>query len=200
MLENQKGELKETLRQYLRQWTSLDEVQMTEIIQQIPVGDYAKGTVLLNQGDVPQHCYFVLSGCVRQYALSGDGKETTVNFFTEQQAVTIYTEHKEDKVSDYTLVCLEDCTLVVGEILEEQDMYTDYPELKSMTRMMMTQSLGAIQDDFASFMASTPEERYNLLRQKRPGLVERVPQHYLASYLGITPESLSRIKRRLNAV
>jgi len=84
--------------------------------------------------------------------------------------------------------------------MEEQDMYDAYPELANMTRMMMTQNIGAIQDDFARFMASSPEERYSQLQQKRPGLVDRVPQHQLASYLGITPESLSRIKRRLNPV
>lgn len=198
MALDQTGVLKDTLRQYLQQWTQLDEAQMTQIIEQIPVQEFPKGTVILAQGDMPQHCYFVLSGCVRQYGLSSEGKETTVNYFTEHQAVTIYTDHKSDKSSDYTLVCLEDCTLVVGELTEEQEMYAAYPELATMTRMMMTQNFGAVQDDFARFMASTPEERYSQLLKKRPGLIDRVPQHQLASYLGITPESLSRIKRRLS--
>lgn len=76
-------------------------------------------------------------------------------------------------------------------------MYEDYPFLLELTRNMMEADLGSMHDDFAKFMASTPEERYLTLKEKRPGLMDRVPQHQLASYLGIKPESLSRIKRRL---
>lgn len=63
---------------------------------------------------------------------------------------------------------------------------------------MIEQSFGELQDELASFIASAPEERYRTLLRKRPHLVNRVPQHQLASYLGITPESLSRIKKRIN--
>ena len=66
-----------------------------------------------------------------------------------------------------------------------------------MTRKMIEESFGNVQDEFATFIASTPEERFKTLLLKRPKLIDRVPQHQLASYLGITPESLSRIKKRL---
>lgn len=63
---------------------------------------------------------------------------------------------------------------------------------------MVEENLGEVQDELTSFIASAPEERYKALLRKRPHLVDRVPQHQLASYLGITPESLSRIKKRVN--
>ncbi len=189
---------KEILEKYLEHFTEMSESEMNEVLTQIPVETYKKGTILLEQGEVPNKCYFVLSGCVRQYTVNASGKETTFNFYTEEQAVTIYNQHKPDKSSDYTLICLEDCVLVAGDLSEEQGMYEAYPELAAMTRQMMAQDFGAVQEDFAVFMSSTPEERYGLLLQKRPGLVNRVPQHQLASYLGITPESLSRIKKRFS--
>ena len=71
-----------------------------------------------------------------------------------------------------------------------------HPVLEAMTRKMMQEDMGTMRDEFSSFVASTPEERYHSLMEKRPGLVDRVPQYQLASYLGIKPESLSRIKKR----
>ncbi len=76
-------------------------------------------------------------------------------------------------------------------------MYQKYPELEKVTRSMLELSIGETQDETALFMSSTPEQRYLRLVQKRPSLINRVPQHQLASYLGMTPESLSRIKKRI---
>lgn len=187
---------KALLRKYLMQYTNMNEQEMDSVLSLIPIETHKKGTILLSQGEVPEKCFFILSGCVRQYVVNEAGKETTFNFYTEEQAVTVYNQHKPDRTSDYTLVCQEDCILVVGDLSKEQSMYEAYPELVAMTRHMMAQDFGAIQEEFMLFMSSTPEERYSLLLQKRPDLIERVPQHQLASYLGITPESLSRIKKR----
>lgn len=74
-----------------------------------------------------------------------------------------------------------------------------HPVLETMTRKMMEEDMGTMRDDFSAFISSTPEERYYGLMEKRPDLVDRVPQYQLASYLGIKPESLSRIKKRAAA-
>ncbi|MGO4374744.1 Crp/Fnr family transcriptional regulator, partial [Paenibacillus sp. MCAF20] len=99
---------------------------------------------------------------------------------------------------DYTFTCLEDSVLVVGILEHERDMYSRYNQLESMTRIMVEQFFGLVQEEFASFVASTPEERFKALLRNRPQLIDRVPQHQLASYLGMTPESLSRIKKRVS--
>lgn len=88
--------------------------------------------------------------------------------------------------------------MVVGDLNTEKDMYNKHPQLESMTRKMIEADFAKIQEEFAAFIASSPEERFRLLQLKRPTLIDRVPQHQLASYLGMTPESLSRIKKRIN--
>lgn len=133
-----------------------------------------------------------------QYLIDEAGKEVTSNFFTEKQAVSIFNRHQQNKPSAYTLTCLEDCILVVGELDDEKGMFNKHLQLESMVRIMVEENLGEVQDELTSFIASAPEERYKALLRKRPHLVNRVPQHQLASYLGITPESLSRIKKRVN--
>ncbi|WP_028543295.1 Crp/Fnr family transcriptional regulator [Paenibacillus taiwanensis] len=189
--------MKKILFDYLTTFTSLNEEQQQAIVQHIQIEEFKRGTVLLRQGDVPTRCYFVLKGCVRQYSIDKMGKEVTSNFYTEEQAISIFNHHKPDKSSEYTITCLEDSVLVVGDLEVEQDMYNKYTQLESMTRKMIEQNFGQVQDDFAAFIASTPEERFKTLLLKRPHLIDRVPQHQLASYLGITPESLSRIKKRV---
>lgn len=193
-----KENMKEILFKYMTRFTSLNEEEQRAIVEDIVVEEYKKGTVLLRQGDVPTTCYFVLKGCVRQYSINEAGKEVTSNFYTEEQAISIFNSHKQDKSFEYTLTCLEDSVLVVGDLAVEKDMYNKYGQLESMTRMMIEEKFGQVQDEYAAFIASTPEERFKSLLRQRPHLIDRVPQHQLASYLGITPESLSRIKKRVH--
>ncbi|MGG0274923.1 Crp/Fnr family transcriptional regulator [Bacillus rhizoplanae] len=189
--------MKKILMKYMTRFTTLNEEEQQAIVKDILIEEYKKGTMLLRQGDVPTKCYFVLKGCVRQYSIDETGKEVTSNFYTEEQAIANFNHHKQDKSSAYSLACVEDCILVVGDLDTEKDMYNKYTQLETMTRKMIEEKLGDMQDEMASFIASTPEERYKALLQKRPHLVDLVPQHQLASYLGITPESLSRIKKRI---
>ncbi|MCM3204678.1 Crp/Fnr family transcriptional regulator [Paenibacillus illinoisensis] len=189
--------MKDILYKYLSKWTSLDQKDQQAIVNEIHVEEYPKGTVLFKQGDNPTACYFILKGCVRKYSIDEGGREVTSNFFTEEQAIAMFNHHKQDKSSDYTFVCVEDSVMVVGNLDKEMDMYKKHPQLEFMTRRMVEENLGQVQDEFASFIASSPEERVKTLLNKRPFLIDRVPQHQLASYLGITPESLSRIKKRI---
>lgn len=189
--------MKSILFKYMSKLTSLTEEQQQAIANEIQIEEYKKGTILLGQGDVPTKCYFVLKGCIRQYSINEKGKEATSNFYTEEQAIAVFNNHKIDKSSEYAFACLEDSVLVIGDLDIEQDMYSKYTQLEVMTRKMIEENFGKVQDEFATFIASTPEERFKTLLLKRPQLIDRVPQHQLASYLGITPESLSRIKKRI---
>jgi len=184
------------LSAFLAQFPDLTPPEAEEIARRLVVRTYPRGTVLLRAGDISRQCYFVLQGCLRLYQLR-DGVERTVEFYTEQQAVALFSSYASQSASDSTLVCLEDSLVLVGDFAREAEMYRQFPKLEAITRRMVEQDFGRAQEAFARFMASSPEERYQHILQTRPGLLQRVPQHQLASYIGVTPESLSRIRRRL---
>ncbi|MUG68689.1 MULTISPECIES: Crp/Fnr family transcriptional regulator [Paenibacillus] len=189
--------MKDILNKYMNRLTSLSEEEQQAIIEELNIEHFNKGEVLIRQGDIPTKCYFILQGCVRQYSVDEEGREITSNFYTEEQAIAVFNHHREDKSSDHTFTCMEDGVMVVGQLDIEQDMYNKYTQLETMTRRMIEENLSQVQAEFAVFIASSPEERYKTLLKKRPSLIDRVPQHQLASYLGMTPESLSRIKKRV---
>lgn len=185
------------LQQFMEKYTSYDNEKLQQVMNHMLVNTYKKGTILLKQGEISDKCYLVLAGCIRQYSYGDDGEDITHNFFTEEQAVVLFTSYKLKVPSDYYLSCIEDSTLLVGSLESEERMYEQFPELQNITRSIMEMNFGKSQDDIAQFMGATPEERYRKLLEKRPDLINRVPQYQLASYLGMTPESFSRIKKRI---
>ncbi|MGG0717490.1 Crp/Fnr family transcriptional regulator [Robertmurraya massiliosenegalensis] len=186
------------MKDFMDKNSSFSAEEMEAIIKELVIESYEKNTILLKQGEISTKCYFVLKGCVRQYFNDEDGKEVTVNFFTEEQAVVLFKSYKNKVPSEYFLACSEESMLVVGTLESEETMYRQFPVLEKLTRDMVEENFGKEQDERARSIAAAPEERYQLLLKQRPELINRVPQHQLASYLGITPESLSRIKKRIS--
>ena len=185
----------QVLVDFVTQFAPLTEQEIEQIFQMIKIRSHKKGKVLLREGQPSNVCYFVLQGCIRQYYLT-DGTEKTSNFFTEGMPVTS-TVVFENKGSKFFLVCNEDCTVVEGKPEDEQAFFETMPRMETINRMGVEMQLQKSQENFAEFMMSSPESRYLNLLETRPDLLDRVPQYQLASYLGVTPESLSRIRKRI---
>lgn len=175
---------------------SLSDEESKAIAGNIIVKPFKKGTVLLSEGDVSKECYLVLKGCVRQYYIIG-GEEKTTAFFTEEQPVASFTSYINQTPSKHFLVCAEDCSLTVGTKEKEDEMCQKFPKLEPIIRSEIERNAGIVQEEYSAFITSSPEERYLNLLNNRPTLLNRVPQHQIASYLGIKPESLSRLRKRI---
>jgi CRP-like cAMP-binding protein len=181
---------------YASKFPSLSDEDAQAIAPHIAIETFKKGTILLSEGEVSKLCYFVLQGCIRQYTVI-EGEEKTTAFFTEMQAAVSFSSFSQQVPCNHYFACVEETTAIVGGPQDEQEMYQKFPKLATLTRSIMEQDFGKAQVDFATFMTSTPEERYRQLLATRPDLLQRAPQHQIASYLGVTPESLSRIRKRI---
>lgn len=182
--------------QFAARFLQLRPEEKQAIAEQANLRYFPKGSMLLREGQISDLCYFVLRGCVRQYYLV-DGIEKNTHFFTEGQPVTPDEGTHQKQPSSSYLSCLEDCVLAVSTPEDERRMYRKFPRLESVCRLSVEEELGKSKAHLASFILLSPEQRYVQLLQNQPDLVARIPNIHLASYLGIAPESLSRIKKRI---
>ncbi|MEM7371978.1 MAG: Crp/Fnr family transcriptional regulator [Bacteroidota bacterium] len=187
--------MEQQLFQYLSKYITLTEEEANELISMDLIRAIPKGSILLREGERSIRSYFVLKGCLRSYYLI-DGEEKTTAFYTENQGVTPQCVTTQEP-SAYFLVCVEDCVLATSTSDMEAPFFEKFPRFESLCRVLGEKMLTNQQMSFDAYMNSTPEQRYLLLLENRPDLIQRVPQYQLASYLGIKPESLSRIRKRL---
>lgn len=181
---------------YLTKHTSLSDELIDIVIASTIIKQFKKGTILLREGDVSKESYFVLHGCVRSYIIH-DGDETTLEFYTEEQPL-LPISYGKDTPSEQYLECIEDCVVTINTPEHEAAMFAKYPQFESICRIMSEVMMTNFQESFVNYKITNPEERYMFLQKKRPDLFQRVPQYQLASYLGIKPESLSRMRKRLS--
>jgi CRP-like cAMP-binding protein len=175
---------------------SLSQEEKEAIIQSSQVKEFKKGEFLLKEGQKSINTYFVLRGCIRQYNLS-NGDEKTTRFFMEGEWVISVNEVSENATSAFNWICLEDCTLISGNEQKAQELFVKFPRLETISRKIVEDAFSKIQKSILSYYSETPEQRYLSLIKSQPYIIQRVPQYHLASYLGIKPESLSRIKKRI---
>jgi CRP-like cAMP-binding protein len=156
---------------------------------------YRKGEVLRLEGDSAPESFFVVRGCIRIFRIKDD-VEHTLDFITEMEGYAP-SNSMEAAPSHLRAACLEPCTLIVSTPEMEQRMFERFPRFETLCRIVAEKQLARKQLEHENFRILDAEERYLKLIEARPDLTQRVPQRYLAGFLGIRPETLSRIRRRL---
>lgn len=157
--------------------------------------EIASKTVLLNEEEVADNIYFIKKGCLRVW-FNKDGKDITFQFFFEGQPVASFDSFISNKPSLFTIESLEPSTILSIRKKDFEELLIIYPEFKKGLQDFIFQRFRNYAQLFLSRIKDTPKERYEDLIKNHPEIIRRVPQHYIASFLGITPISLSRIKNR----
>jgi len=152
-------------------------------------------TVLLHEGEISNHLYFIKTGCLRLW-FNKDGKDITLQFFFEGQVVASIDSFLSNQPSMFTLESVENSSIISISRDSFEQLFQVYPDLKMGFQEILFQRFRNYATLFLSRIKDSPQERYADLLVNHPEIVKRVPQHYIASYLGITPISLSRIRNR----
>lgn len=151
--------------------------------------------ILLQEGKVSKTMFFIEKGCLRTW-VNNDGKEITTQFFFEGDSVSSIESFRTNQPSLYSIESLEPCTLQTISQKDFQSIIENSPELKKEFEEHLFRRLFHSQQLLYSFLKNNPQKRYEELLERHPHIIQRVPQHYIASYLGITSVSLSRIRNR----
>lgn len=181
---------------FLSKYVTLTEEEKNAIVSLDIFHSVKKGTILLKEGQKSKESYFVLKGCIRTY-YEIDAEEKTTAFYTELEALTPPCVISQTP-SEYYVSCTEDCILLISNSDMEAEVNAKFPKFESLCKKLSEELLAKERMDFDEFKTSSPEQRYLNLLEKRPDLIQRVPQHQLASYLGIQPQSLSRLRARIS--
>ena len=180
---------------YFTNVVALTEGEQAQLLAAFRPRRARAGDHLVRAGQVCRSITFVESGLLRYYYLV-NGKEVTGNFFFESSFVGAFASFISQSPSKQFVDCLEDCVLWQATHEQLEQLYATVPALEKFGRKMAESLFVHAQNRTASLLLDTPDQRYANLLRNRPKVLQRVPQYMIASYLGFTPETLSRIRKR----
>lgn len=173
-----------------------EEVQF-EILQKIETKKVNKGQFLLEIGDVCTHLFFVQEGLLRTFCLNSNKDDVNIEFSVEGQFLTSIHSFYNNVPSLAGIECLEDSQLICIDRNTLLDLYSKYPELNKMGRIITEENFVRRELWHAIKFSMDSKERYETLLKDYPTLIKRVPLNHLSSYLGMTKEHLSRIRSQI---
>ena len=157
---------------------------------------YARRETMVKEGKICRHLAYVIKGSFRYFKMI-DGVEVTTYFSFENNWISDYTSFLTSKPGNVTIEAMEDSEVLVLSYADMQYLYNHHPVWERFGRLMAEYLTTCLDERMQSLLLKTPEERYLKALRDNSFYFDRVPQHYIASYLGVAPESLSRIRRRI---
>ena len=188
--------MKHILVELMSQLTSISEEERVAIENSFAIKTFEKGTYLMREGQIVKNAYYVIKGCIREYQLM-HGEEKTTAFYTENQSAVNFNSMTTQTPSKINFVCAESTTVAILNAEKEKALYKKHPRFETFCRVGVEQMMGVKHEKMTELITLKPEQRYKKLLEENPDLINRVPQYQIASYLGVKPETLSRIRRKI---
>ena len=157
-----------------------------------------KGAIILDAGQSVAHQYYVGSGCLRTYYLDGSGKEHTIQFAIKDWWISDYTAFFTQGISMLTIECLQDAEIYELSKKSMEELYVMVPSVETFFRIKMERFFASFQKRIVSDLSMSAKEKYNRFLKTYPEIEMSIRNYHLASYLGITTESLSRIRKEIS--
>ena len=189
----------DSLKRHFQQVLPFTEEELSAVDQYFTEHIFAKKAMLLEAPHPCKYLFFIVKGCVRHFQTKDDGNEKTCDISLENQWTTAFMSFNSGCPSNLSLQALEET--IVYRIGKEDliSLYAKHHNFETFGRLMAEQILQRATDTAMYLAADKPEERFQHLLRSRPELFLRVPQKYIANLLGISPESLSRLQKRMHS-
>ena len=198
-MQGQDSEKTDLFRIVVEQFVSLTDAEWSIIRQHLVYKTLGKKELFISEGDVCSHIALIISGSARYFHVK-DGEIITGFFSLENEIISAYPSFLTRKPCNVFIETLEKTELILLSHQSLQELLS-HPllsfKMERFGRLIAEELICCYDERINSFIIKTPEERYIALLMKSPKIIKHIPQHYIANYLGITPVSLSRIRRRI---
>ena len=181
---------------FFERHVELSEVEIQYMKDRVPIKKVKKNCILLAAGEVSQAFYFILEGSIRLY-YDVEAVEKTAFFYFENTFVSSYESFTRQIPAKHNLKTIEETKVAVISAEVAMELVSKFPKFEFLARIMMEEELIVYQEIISSFITLNAEQRYLKLLEDNHPILQRIPQHQLATYLGVTAETLSRIRKRI---
>ncbi|MEJ5963773.1 Crp/Fnr family transcriptional regulator [Pedobacter immunditicola] len=187
----------EILIEYFKKYFPLNETEAEQIRQRFTERKIKRRGFILQQGDVCGHFSFVVWGCLKMYALDQAGKEHNLQFAFEENWITDLSSFYSQKLSGVYIEAIEPSTVLQIKQSDLLHLYTHYHKFDRNFRIIIERKFIELQNRVLQSISSTAEGKYLSFLEEYPQLSNRLPNTEIASYLGVTPEFLSKIRKKI---
>lgn len=188
--------MKEQLRKYFIRYSNFNKLEIDKIYNKCSIQTYKKKDFLLIQNNICKYNFFILKGLVRQFRIEDNGNENISLFGIENWWVSNLDSFINKTPSINSIQAIEETTVLQIKIEELECLYLEVPKLEQAFRKIYTNMLIAMQRKSDIYMKKNSRDRYYYMIKQIPNFSQRVPQYMIASYLDITPEYLSEIRKK----
>ncbi|WP_276483508.1 Crp/Fnr family transcriptional regulator [Paraflavitalea pollutisoli] len=176
----------------------LTAAESTQLQEHLTVKKVRKKQYLLQEGEVCKNLAFVEKGLLRAYSIDDTGREHIIQFALEGWVISDLYSFLTGEPATYNIEAIEDTEVVLISQSAHATLLLQIPKYETFTRLNITGAYLAMQKRLTSTISATLEDRYEAFIALYPHIAERVPQHMIAAYLGLTPETLSRVRKRIS--
>jgi CRP-like cAMP-binding protein len=187
----------EVFFKYVEKYVSLTVDEKALVLSKLKSKTYLKGQYIVQSGDINRSQNFVVTGKVRSFFLDNSGNEHIVSFGIENWWVGDLCSFTTQGPADYNVQCLDKTQVIQISFSDLELLYQDIPKMERLFRLIIQKAYANTQKRVVRSFSLTAQERYLLFCEEYPKILQRVPQYMVASYLGITKEFLSTIKKRI---
>jgi CRP-like cAMP-binding protein len=189
--------MKTQFRKHLEQITSLSEDEFEYVFSIFKSKFAKKHQLLIQEGDAVKNEYWVASGCLKAYNTTEDGKIKIIRFAMENWWISDYQAYLTQGTATLTIQCLEDCELLVLSYSDREELCRKIPKMERFFRKKIEGGYISFQQRLISMLSENAATRFAVFQQQYPSLVQRIPKKLIASYLGVSRETLSRIEQKV---
>ena len=186
------------INEYVAKSAGINEDEMTTLNALLQLKQIPRKTLMLSEGEICNFECYINKGCIRTYYIDESGSEVTLQFAIEDWWVSDIASFHERKPSKMFIETLEDCEVLMLSPDSKEALLKKVPKFERMFRLLVQRNLSRLQERLFQTISTTATEKYLDFLERYPTIPQRVAQHYIASYLGFSPEFLSKVRTRLS--